>query len=1163
MARPEVSAALSACRPLVEGKLAELIQRFIPDQTTGTCLLVELVIGEFAELFRTGTPDARRLRAIASAHVRIGLEPKDIDPIYRIVGDALRIHGLGEELVLLERHQLELSWAYMDLLQQQSAVREAFQQAVVELANEFDHLIALEEPKMIDRIVQLVQSSTASPLVYFARSYRGSDSRVVIESIAGPARGYAEDLILSTDPSVPEGRGPIGHALRSGKIQVVAKPNDPLLTYWVERLSRFGLGCSVTLPFEASFGRRAALAIYRSGEEDLSCNVEDLAEALSAQLAQLFLAKTQAELDRHRRAVVALKADLVKDERIDAEEVIGDLIAKLCDRRVTDQAALFICRGEKLVCTRCFGMDDLADQVIGLEIPLVDARAAGVPLADSFLYQEELITEGVVPRDMRDLMPQVVMERTAGRLVIRRPLVLMGETVGVVMYSLHDEPDLSISAALPAEISDLLAMALDHLERNRATYEANWLADLDRTLLHSSIAMANVQSEEEMMQSVTNALVENKVFDAAWVGRPGTNRLDPIAGAGSGIDDLQGVDIPLDYPGDGPLVLRALRNNHPLVSDDLQAELEMKPWLDFLRGAGWRSGAAFPIHREGRIWGVLAVTSSRSGVFTEAVMAALSTAVTMIEQGLAEMALKSHLARERQKQYVAARTDSLTGLANRLAFEEAVQALLAESRPIAVGILDLDGFKELNDLQGHFAGDRLLKRLGSKFLTLMREGVLVSRLGGDEFGFVVADSDPYPAVNEIVESANSILLELGWHQGITGSFGWAVYPDDAGDYGGLLSRADAALYAAKAAGRARSMFWGGEIAGLSEARKTVRTRFPIDLVRKQVDFHLQPKIDATSGRVKGAEILLRWSKAPLPAVIDELRTDATMARNLGRRVMEFASEAMAQISRSYARGIELSFNITPSHFLSPEFIADIEEVLDRSIGTYTVEITEDVALGDFRAAGEVITALHELNVRVSLDDFGTRYASLANIATLEVDELKVDRSFITRFRTDVNAFAVVSSLSVIGKVAQVDLVAEGVENRLELDGWLRLGGRLIQGYLYARPQPLEELLSQLRPGRFGKRSTPAYPWEDLVAISEAICGLHLSRALSGFSCPLNDWFRERRWRWSELDSWSAAEALHTRLHEKFDAALSVEFVQLMEELRDEMDRDLNARGNSG
>jgi diguanylate cyclase (GGDEF)-like protein len=419
-----------------------------------------------------------------------------------------------------------------------------------------------------------------------------------------------------------------------------------------------------------------------------------------------------------------------------------------------------------------------------------------------------------------------------------------------------------------------------------------------------------------------------------------------------------------------------------------------------------------------------------------------------------------------------ARTDDLTGLANRRAFTEELAATLeGPRRPTggAVLLLDLDGFKDINDTLGHHVGDELLRLLGGRLKGQMRSGERLARIGGDEFAVLLPDADEEGAVaaaRRVVAAvvAPMDLEDVRLHVG--GSIGVALYPQHADDGNGLLQRADVAMYEAKGRGHDVAVYEPGrDLHSPERLRLAEQLRGAVDDDAFVV--HYQPLVDLRSGAVTGLEALVRWQHPERGLLYpDAFLPLVEQTGLLHRLTLTVLRAAIAECRRWRLAGLDLSVsvNLSAPSLLDerlPETVRGLLADEEIPADALVLEITEDTLMVDPGRAVGTMHALRRLGVRLSVDDYGTGYSSLSYLRNLPVDELKLDRSFVSDLRPGSPDAAIVRSTVELAHALGLRIVAEGVESAASLAMLRALGCDGVQGYHVSRPVPAAELVGWL------------------------------------------------------------------------------------------------------
>ena len=437
---------------------------------------------------------------------------------------------------------------------------------------------------------------------------------------------------------------------------------------------------------------------------------------------------------------------------------------------------------------------------------------------------------------------------------------------------------------------------------------------------------------------------------------------------------------------------------------------------------------------------------------------------------------------------LAAVTDSLTGVPNRYAFNAALEGSseelpLQSGTPLWLAIIDLDDFKSVNDGLGHPFGDRLLQAVAQRIAAATSNGEFFARLGGDEFGLLLSGISHdearahFDRLRRIVAEA---AFDIDGHQiSVTCGIGYAA-DDQLGDrqlVADLVIAADLALYEAKHAGRNRLVQFRPEFRSDSDQRITSMRELSAAVAGDELIAHFQPQVSIDQRQVVGVEALCRWVRPSgeliPPAQLIGLAEQSGDILALGRRMMELACMEAA----SWLQPIGVSVNVSPVQLLAHGFAADVVTALETAklpAGRLTLEVTESSLLDQDAMA--VLADVRAQGVRVSLDDFGTGYASLSNLQAMPLDEIKIDRSFITPLdHGDPVAITVVRSVIDLAQALELSVVAEGVETEHQHRVLQQLGCTVFQGYLNSRPLSPTELADHLLTVTTGRSVRPPDP----------------------------------------------------------------------------------------
>jgi diguanylate cyclase (GGDEF)-like protein len=411
--------------------------------------------------------------------------------------------------------------------------------------------------------------------------------------------------------------------------------------------------------------------------------------------------------------------------------------------------------------------------------------------------------------------------------------------------------------------------------------------------------------------------------------------------------------------------------------------------------------------------------------------------------------------------------DDLTELPNRLHFREHISGAIAaahqESRPVAVFLLDLDRFKEINDTLGHQCGDKLLKDIAVRLRGVTGDDALLARLGGDEFGIVAAGrtADEALLLAQIVRSSfEDPFVAQGVPLVIEASIGISVYPDHGANVDNLIQHADVAMYTAKDKRLGVALYEAGldkstaaELALMSELRNA--------LEREEILLHYQPQIDVTSGRILGMEALVRWQHPERGLLPPGAFIPAVERTGVSTALTQYVLSGVARQLQTWREaGVEIdvtvAVNLTMFDLLDtslPGKVASLLESAGVEPDRLELEITERVIMADPVRVRSVVEQLKETGVRIAIDDFGTGYSSLSYLKSLPVDVIKIDRSFVMGMMEDESDRAIVRSTIDLAHNLGLAVVAEGVDSKDTLEELARYGCDLAQGFYIARPQP--------------------------------------------------------------------------------------------------------------
>ena len=452
----------------------------------------------------------------------------------------------------------------------------------------------------------------------------------------------------------------------------------------------------------------------------------------------------------------------------------------------------------------------------------------------------------------------------------------------------------------------------------------------------------------------------------------------------------------------------------------------------------------------------------------------------------------SELALERQH---AALHDNLTDLPNRGAFNDHLEQALAEARRrghrLGVVMLDLDGFKEINDRLGHHVGDLVLRQVAARLTDSLRASDVAGRLGGDEFAFMLSHADEEIACDVVArfrEALTEPLMIENFPVRVDGSFGIALYPQHGDDVETLMSNADLAMYTAKQGHLGVQVYAPGRNVR-SRGRLSLLGEIRSALEDEAFELYYQPKVALRTGAIVGVEALVRWHH-PLAGMIppDEFMPLAEHTELMSPFTEYVLRAALLQCAKWRDEGliVPVAINGSARNLHDVRFPAAVRAALEES-GVegrlLELEITENTVMADPDRSAAVLHQLKELGLSVSIDDFGTGFSSLANLRDLPADRIKIDRSFVTNLGRSAGDARLVRSIIQLADNLGLETVAEGVEDAETVAALIEMGNDVAQGFHFCRPLPADQLATILRAGHI---TVLPQPIADTGLVAESI-----------------------------------------------------------------------------
>ncbi|MDK9716312.1 MAG: EAL domain-containing protein [Trichlorobacter sp.] len=587
-------------------------------------------------------------------------------------------------------------------------------------------------------------------------------------------------------------------------------------------------------------------------------------------------------------------------------------------------------------------------------------------------------------------------------------------------------------------------------------------------LLLSRINQLIVQrpQQQELFREVCDIAVLEGGIGTAWIGSvEKTGEITPLASCGMVLEQLDCLGIN-NY---GTL----FQDDKTFINNNLLTEPDIIPWQSSVVACGFQSVAVLPIRARKGHTGCFVLYAKERNFFDEAEIRLLEEISRNIGHSLdvAEMDREQELARE-QLSYLA-RHDPLTGLNNRSMFSshlsKALERAARQGTLVALLLLDLDRFKDVNDSYGHAAGDELLVQVSKRITGRLRGADSTSRLGGDEFTVVLEDlHEPQDAAwvaNDLLALVHEpFQLATAGEVSVGISIGIALYPEHGSTEQELLQQADAALYRAKADGRSRFRFFNEELTREARERIKLEASLRKALEQKELLIHFQPQFDLQTGRIVGAEALVRWLHPEYgmmqPEQFIPLAEETGLIAGLGEWVLRETCQLGSLWLSQGLPPLRLAVNISPQQLRQPgmeRFVADTLLETGFPAELLEIEVTESTLMQHEKIAELILNRISSLGVRLAVDDFGTGYSSLSRIKQFPVQLLKIDRSFITGILDNRTDQEVAATIVAMGHTLGFKVLAEGVEIKEQLELLRQLPCDLYQGFLSGRPMPAEEL----------------------------------------------------------------------------------------------------------
>ena len=611
-------------------------------------------------------------------------------------------------------------------------------------------------------------------------------------------------------------------------------------------------------------------------------------------------------------------------------------------------------------------------------------------------------------------------------------------------------------------------IASDITERKRQERKIRRLSRMERVLSGVNSAIVRMRDRDQLLREACRIAVEDGGFALAWVGLVDRDTLDirPHVWVGQERGFLSAIRVSAreDVPGGRGASGTAIRTGKPVVVNDV-ANSEGLAHRDETLQRGFSSFAILPLTVEEETIGSLSLYSREEGYFDQDELKLLLDLAADVSFALAAMA------REEKLNYLAY-YDALTGLPNRQLFQQRVDQSVMTARQtsgtVALLVLDLQRFGIINTTLGRHAGDTLLKEVARRLRQALDDRHPVARLGADTFGVLLASAeegvDIAHAFERKIAPAVSEPLSISGHELRPAlRCGIAVFPGDAMHAEALFRNAEAALKKAKSSGD-KYLFYAPQMNARVAEKLDLENRLRIAVAAEQFVLHYQPKVELSTNRITGLEALLRWRSPELgmvsPADFIPLLEETGLILEVGKWVLQQAAKDYRAWQSAGLNPPRIAVNISALNLREASFATDVQQLVAQQGGgslQLDLEITESLIMDDIERSIAKLEAIQASGIGIAIDDFGTGYSSLSYIARLPVNSLKIDRSFIGGMTDSPHNMTIVSTIISLAHCLNLKVVAEGVETEEQLKLLRLLRCDEMQGYLFSRPLPAEDV----------------------------------------------------------------------------------------------------------
>ena len=627
----------------------------------------------------------------------------------------------------------------------------------------------------------------------------------------------------------------------------------------------------------------------------------------------------------------------------------------------------------------------------------------------------------------------------------------------------------SVLRSVAGDVIGTASIGEDITDQKRSELKIKRLNRVYAVLSGINSLIVRVQDRDLLFKEACEVAIEHGRFKMAWIGvvDRSAQKIVPIASAGAEpgfvalIKDCFSLreDVPIDGTDH---TARAVREKRAIVLNEIEGDTTVFLTKDRIE-RGIFSMAILPLMVSNEALGVLALYADESGFFDE-------EELKLLRELASNIALATDHIDKRQRLDYLFYYDLLTGLANRSLFLERVgqyvRSATGPGHTLALFLIDLERFKNINDTLGQAAGDVLLKQVAGWLMVNVGDANLLARVGADRFAVVITEVSKEGDVARLLDKMIQAFLEHPFQVNdtafrIAAKVGVALFPEDGVDADTLFKKAEAALKKAKMNGE-RYLFYTQKMTEAVAIRLTLENQLRQALDKGQFVLHYQPKINLSSGHLTGVEALIRWNDPRTglvpPGRFVPILEETGLIHDVGRWALRTAIDDYLRWSSAGLATVRIAVNVSPVQLRNRGFITEIRRAVDidhRAASGLELEITESLIMEDVKRGVEILQAIRLMGVSIAIDDFGTGFSSLSYLTKLPVDTLKIDRSFVMDLVDGPEGLALVSTIITLAHSLKLKVVAEGVETEEQARLLRLLNCDEFQGYLFSKPVPRE------------------------------------------------------------------------------------------------------------